>query len=517
MNCLSKGSFLIVFRRYTMHEQSSYSPVATPEPLPSSYITPAVRFIPEKPVGIGGSAEVYAGLYAAPDTTGEMTAVRKALKYMPLSDELFLRGRPDIETEDFQPSNIPDLQTEIQDESKQRFPIALKRFVAEYSCLQAAGQVIGHDADPHPNIMQIDDFEVDIEGERIVTVMPYYLGDSLRSRMRAPLSVTETLGYIQQAASALQHLHEHGVIHRDVKPANMLFASDGRLVLADFDCAVRTREATRDWTQQRARNKVLGTTDYIAPEQLYIDGSVPASDQYALAAVAYHMITGRPLFRGNDSEKAFAHLTAEPESFRKRMHGCVSALAQAIEPCIMKALSKEPIDRYDSVAEFAQALEDAVASAQQRTREATPSIERGTLAAMRGDAGKAEEEFLRAVTMDPGNITARYMQATCLRTLNASNTANQAFQEVLSLTPRTPHDFVLQGRAAVALGDYDTAQVFFNHAQTFGCDVQEDIDGVNRAMDERRQTIGRRIGQFVRSIFGGSRPSIQQKQPPSSW
>ncbi len=166
-----------------------------------------------------------------------------------------------------------------------------------------------------------------------------------------PLNLEETSDYLQQAASALQYAHEHGIIHRDVKPANFLLRIDNgntvHLLLSDFGLA-------KLFSSSSATSHILGTPTYMAPEQF--DGVAgPESDQYALAVMIYYFLAGRPPFEGEPMRLMNQHLTAEPPPITRFN----AAFPQGIVPVFSRALAKKPQDRYPSTAAFAEAFEQA--------------------------------------------------------------------------------------------------------------------------------------------------------------
>ncbi len=166
-----------------------------------------------------------------------------------------------------------------------------------------------------------------------------------------PLSLEEASDYLRQAASALQYAHEHGIIHRDVKPANFLLRIDNgntvHLLLSDFGLA-------KLFSSSSATSHILGTPTYMAPEQF--DGAAgPESDQYALAVMVYYFLAGRPPFEGEPMRLMNQHLTAEPPPITRFN----PALPEGIVPVFSRALAKKPQGRYPSTAAFAEAFEQA--------------------------------------------------------------------------------------------------------------------------------------------------------------
>ena len=213
----------------------------------------------------------------------------------------------------------------------------------------------------HPNILPI--YDSGVEDGYLYIVMPYAqegsLSDAIRGRfgrrLELPLELPAAADLIGQVASALQYTHDHDVVHRDVKPGNILIRiePDGhwRMLLADFGVA-RGAETT---TQQTL---VTGTFAYMAPEQFSGKFS-PASDQYALAIVAYQLLAGRPPFEGDVAELTREHLYETPPSLRSLN----PAVTPAVEAVILRALAKDPAQRYPSVRQFADAFRAAATGA----------------------------------------------------------------------------------------------------------------------------------------------------------
>jgi serine/threonine protein kinase len=201
----------------------------------------------------------------------------------------------------------------------------------------------------HPHIVNVLDF--DIQQGTPFLVMEYYPDGSLRERHprgeRLPLPTV--VSYVKQVAEALQHAHDHGLIHRDVKAANMLIGRRGEIVLSDFGIVAIAHSTSSLGTQDFA-----GTAPYMAPEQI-LQHPRRESDQYALAVVVYEWLCGELPFLGTPHEIALKHLTVEPPSLCKIR----SDLSPLLEQVVFKALEKDPKQRFPSVQDFSAALQQA--------------------------------------------------------------------------------------------------------------------------------------------------------------
>jgi serine/threonine protein kinase len=186
-------------------------------------------------------------------------------------------------------------------------------------------------------------------------VMKYLSGGSLAERARnGPLSPREALSWLEQAAEALDSAHAEGVVHRDVKPANLLLDDSGRLEVADFGIA----RAIDDTEGMTAAGTLMGTAGYLAPEQARGEPASPASDRYALAIVAFELLTGgRPFERRSETAEAAAHITDPVPLASERGVG----LPDSVDAVFERALAKDPAARFPSAAGFVQALGAALA------------------------------------------------------------------------------------------------------------------------------------------------------------
>ena len=201
----------------------------------------------------------------------------------------------------------------------------------------------------HPNIVQVLDFGV--EGRIPFIVMEYAPNGTLRQRHPKGTRVLlpTIVSYIKQVASALQYAHDERLVHRDVKPENMLIGVQNQVLLSDFGIAT-----VAHGTASQSVEAMAGTIPYMAPEQ--IQGHPrSASDQYSLGVVVYEWLCGDRPFHGTLTEVAVQHATMPPPSLREK----VPAISPDVEQVVTTALAKDPKQRFGSVLAFATALEQA--------------------------------------------------------------------------------------------------------------------------------------------------------------
>ncbi|GHO66676.1 hypothetical protein KSC_055680 [Ktedonobacter sp. SOSP1-52] len=222
----------------------------------------------------------------------------------------------------------------------------------------------------HPHVVRV--LEFGLEGTTPFLVTDYAPNGSLRGRhprgTRLPLSLV--VSYTRQIAEALQYAHEQKVVHRDVKPENMLLGREDQVLLSDFGIALVSQSARYMSTQ--GFQELAGTIMYMAPEQMRAQ-ALPASDQYALAVVAYEWLTGERPFTGTFSEIAVKHTLAPPPGLRAK----IPELPVEVEKVVFKALAKEPEQRYSSVLAFAQALAEAAGSSADSAIPRKKSVRKG--------------------------------------------------------------------------------------------------------------------------------------------
>jgi serine/threonine-protein kinase len=215
-------------------------------------------------------------------------------------------------------------------------PAFRERFLAEAELAAAL---------EHPNVVPIHDAG-EVEGQ-LYLVMRLVEGSDLKTLLaaEAPLAPGRAVAICAQLGGALDAAHARGLVHRDVKPSNVLLGQDEHVYLADFGL-------TRELAEQGALagdGRSVGTPAYVAPEQIRGDDAAAAADQYALGCVLYECLTGAPPFAGErELAVLFAHLEDEPP----RASGRNGEIPDAIDPVLQRALAKDPGERYPTCGEL---------------------------------------------------------------------------------------------------------------------------------------------------------------------
>ena len=267
-----------------------------------------------RPLGAGGFAEVYLG------------------------EHVYLNTQAAIKV----------LQTRLAEDERERF-LNEARIIARFV---------------HPHIVRVLEFGV--EGDAPFLVMDYAQGGNVRQRLPkgVPLLPATILPYVNQVAEALQYAHAQQLVHRDVKPENMLLGRDDEVLLSDFGIALIAQSVRFQSAQE-----VFGTASYMAPEQ--IQGKAEsASDQYALGVVLYEWLGGEVPFHGSFTELCSQHLFTSPPPLQEKVPG----ISSTIEAVVEKALAKDPHDRFASVQAMASAFEEACQLEQPAASEIEPPV-----------------------------------------------------------------------------------------------------------------------------------------------
>jgi tetratricopeptide (TPR) repeat protein/tRNA A-37 threonylcarbamoyl transferase component Bud32 len=205
----------------------------------------------------------------------------------------------------------------------------------------------------HPHILPLHD-----SGEAnglLFYVMPFVEGESLRERLEreGELPMPEAARLLREIADALAYAHKQGIVHRDIKPDNVMLA-EGHALVTDFGVAKAVTEASGD-QQVTSLGMAVGTAAYMAPEQAAADSNIDhRADLYSLGVMAYELLTGRPPFEGKTPQTVMvAHVTEQPQPVVDRRPGVPAQLADIV----MRCLEKNPADRWQTATEVRAALD----------------------------------------------------------------------------------------------------------------------------------------------------------------
>jgi tRNA A-37 threonylcarbamoyl transferase component Bud32 len=218
----------------------------------------------------------------------------------------------------------------------------------------------------HPNILPVFDFG-ESQGYTYL-VMPFIQGGTLASRLQGqPLPLEQVVEIIRQVGGALDYAHKKGLVHRDVKPANVLLDEGGNCLLSDFGIARMVETSVHLTTT----GGLVGTPAYMAPEQGLGKKADARTDIYALGIVLYQLVTGRVPFRAETPIAVIRMHIDDPLPLPRQLN---PGLPEAVERVILRALAKDPAERYSSAAEMVRALQQAAAPAAPATFRAPPPL-----------------------------------------------------------------------------------------------------------------------------------------------
>jgi len=200
----------------------------------------------------------------------------------------------------------------------------------------------------HPNVVEV--YDVGEEDGSHYIVMEYIEGKTLKQllKKRGSLTLTEVIDIMTQLTDGIAHAHESYIIHRDIKPQNIMIEDDGRIKITDFGIAMALNA-----TQLTQTNSVMGSVHYLPPEQASGKSATVKSDIYSLGILMYELLTGNVPFKGDNAvEIALKHMKDKIPSVRKQD----PSIPQAVENIILKAAAKNPRNRYDSAKEMHEDL-----------------------------------------------------------------------------------------------------------------------------------------------------------------
>ena len=330
----------------------------------------------------------------------------------------------------------------------------------------------------HPHVVTI--YDVGEHDGRVFMVMELMPGGTVADRLKQGRAIADetALRWLREAAGALDAAHDQGVVHRDIKPGNLLLDDRDRLAIADFGIAYLALE-----DQLTATGQVLGTASYISPEQAVGESASAASDRYALAVVAFELLTGsRPFQAEHFAAQARAHVEDEPPLATERD----PSLPQGVDAVLDRGLAKNPDDRWPSAGAMVAALDRAMGGSRPPTEPTRPIAAAPAPAERAGSlpwvlAGLAAIAVLAVAGVlllsgddDGGDPQSAQPTATATaeRTPDPTRTAEPTETPTATETPaptETPDasaggtdldraaDLQLQGYNARVAGDYDQA------------------------------------------------------------
>jgi serine/threonine-protein kinase len=324
-----------------------------------------------------------------------------------------------------------------------------------------------------PHVITV--FDVGEHKERPYIVMEYLDGGSVHDRLReGRVPPGQALEWLAQTGIALDRAHSEGVVHRDVKPANLLLDRDGNISVSDFGIA-----STAGVDTLTLPGTVLGTAGYLSPEQARGEPATAASDRYGLGVVAFELLTGRRPFEGDTAAtEAFAHVNAPVPSAET----IYPELPDGVDEVLERALAKDPADRPASCSELVRDLRDAFRGAVRRSPAPTLIAPGAAVPAVRRHHAGQRPKYSKLVLAAAGLVIAGLLAAALLGSIrdagggereardnpNATTTQTTETTETTEETQTTAELSGVElndtGFALVQAGDYQAARPILEKA-----------------------------------------------------
>lgn len=316
----------------------------------------------------------------------------------------------------------------------------------------------------HPNIVTV--YELGEHEENPFIAMELVAGESLermlRTRKRLPL--LESLSIVEQLCAGLGYAHGHGVVHRDVKPANVLVRPDGRVTIVDFGIAHLT-DQTRKLTKTDA---VLGTFHYIAPERLKGEPSDGRADIWSVGVMLYEMLTGELPFRGKDVTSLYRVIHEPYVPLTEYVQDLPEGLAEILE----RALAKQVQDRYETAEEMSFDLQ--VIAENLKGERVNTLLQSARKLAENREYANARALLLQAQRIDPRNADAKTLVAEVQERMNDLQRSEQLLQ------------LVEQAQSALEAKRWEDAGLFLGQAQGLDTEGTYDIPGRLQEVQEQK-------------------------------